>query len=230
MGDIKFYYDWDWNGADASFRRAIELNPSLIRARTQLARMLAARGRVQEAIEEGRRAEQMDPLSAEAAQTVGILLYYARDFDGASKQLDRSLQLDANYARTHLVLSRVHEARRQWKAALTSAERALSLAGGAEPVWQAHIARLQALSGDRAGARHQLQQFVALNRTGKGHLPPQALAYIHAALGEDDQALSLLERAVAERDPGVLFLSVDPRLDRYRKLPRFEALLQKIGS
>jgi TolB-like protein/Tfp pilus assembly protein PilF len=230
LGDIKFYYDWDWTGAEASFTRAIDLNPSLMRARTQRARLMSARGRVQEAVEEGRRAEAADPLSAEAAQTVGILMFYARDYDGALKQLARALELDPNYARTHIVLSRVHEARRDWKAALSSAQRALTLAGGAEPVWQTQLARLRALSGDRAGAQRDLTQFLELNRTGKAHYSPAHLAYIYAALGNDEDALRLLERAVTDHDQNVLFLKVDPRLDGFRKQPRFEELVRRIGA
>jgi eukaryotic-like serine/threonine-protein kinase len=228
-GDIKFYYDWDSAGADAAYRRAIELNPSFSRARTQRARLLSARGLVKEAIEEARRAEALDPLSAEVAQTVGLLLYYDRNYDGATKQLQRALDLNPNLPRTHLTLSRIYEAQGAWKPAIASAERALSLAGGTEVVWRAHLTRLRALSGDEARARRELDELIALDRSGQAHLGPEYLAYIHAALGEDAQALALLERAVAERDQNVLWLKVDPRLDQFRDQPQFQQLVRRIG-
>ena len=165
---------------------------------------------MKEAIEEARRAEALDPLSAEVAQTVGLLLYYDRNYDGATKQLQRALDLNPNLPRTHLTLSRIYEAQGAWKPAIASAERALSLAGGTEVVWRAHLTRLRALSGDEARARRELDELIALDRSGQAHLGPEYLAYIHAALGEDAQALALLERAVAERDQNVLWLKVDP--------------------
>jgi serine/threonine protein kinase/Tfp pilus assembly protein PilF len=228
-GDIKFYYDWDGLGADAAYRRAIELNPSFSRARTQRARLLSARGQMKQAIDEARDAEVLDPLSAEVAQTVGLLLYYDRDYDAALKQLQRALELNPKLPRTHVTLSRVYEAQGALKPAIESAERAMSLTGGTEVVWRAQLTRLMALSGDHERARRDLEEFIALNQSGKAHLGPQYLAYVHAALGEDAQALALLEQAVAERDQNVLWLKVDPRLDRFRQEPRFQDLVRRVG-
>jgi eukaryotic-like serine/threonine-protein kinase len=229
MADIKFLYDWDWQGAELAYRRAIELNPSFSLARTQHARLLSARGVVKEAVEEARRAEQLDPLSAEVAQTVGLMLYYARDYDGASRQLAHALDLDPNLARAHIALSRVYEARRDWKPAIASAERALALTGGNDLIVQSHLARLRTLAGNPADGRRKLQELEALNRTGKAHLAPQYLAYLHSALGARERAFALLERAVAERDPNILWLNVDPRLDTYRDAPRFQELVRRVG-
>jgi tetratricopeptide (TPR) repeat protein len=184
---------------------------------------------VRESVEEARRAEKLDPLSAEVAQSVGLLLYYARDYDAATSQLTRALELDSSLARAHLALSRVHEARGALKPAIASVERALTLAGGAEAVWQAHLARLRALAGDRRDAIRLLDQLEASNRAGTTHLAPEYFGYLYAALGEDDKALMLLERAVAERDLGVLWLKVDPRLDRFRGEPRFQELVRRVG-
>jgi hypothetical protein len=85
------------------------------------------------------------------------------------------------------------------------------------------------LSGDEARARRELDELIALDRSGQAHLGPEYLAYIHAALGEDAQALALLERAVAERDQNVLWLKVDPRLDQFRDQPQFQQLVRRIG-
>jgi TolB-like protein/tRNA A-37 threonylcarbamoyl transferase component Bud32 len=228
-GDIKFYYDWDADGADAAYLRAIELNPSFSRAHTQRARLLSARGLMKAAIAEARRAEALDPLSAEVAQTVGLMLYYDRNHDGAIKQLDHALDLNPNLPRTHVTLSRIYEAQGAWKPAIASAERALSLAGGTEVVWRAHLARLRALSGDETRARRELDDLIALDQSGQAHLGPEHLAYVYAALGEDGQAFAMLERAVAERDQNVLWLKVDPRLDQFRNQPRFQALVRRVG-
>jgi tetratricopeptide (TPR) repeat protein len=147
---------------------------------------------------------------------------------GAARQLGHALDLDPNMARALIALSRVDEARQDWHAAIGSAERALALTGN-DLVVQSHLARLRTLSGNPADGRQKLKELEALNRTGKAHLAPQYLAYLHSALGEPGPALALLERAVAERDPNILWLNVDPRLDPYRDAPQFQELVRRVG-
>ncbi len=83
LADLRFYYDWDWAGADQAYRRAIALNGSFARARSQYARYLAASRRGVESIAEAVRAVELDPMSASAVSTRALILYYARDYEGA---------------------------------------------------------------------------------------------------------------------------------------------------
>jgi hypothetical protein len=55
------------------------------------------------------------------------------------------------------------------------------------------------------------------------------LGYYYLTLGDKERALAYLERAVEERDPAVLWLRVDPRVDALRPHPRFRALVAKLG-
>ena len=84
------------------------------------------------------------------------------------------------------------------------------------------------MSGDEARARRELDELIALTEADKPALGPEYREDIHAALGEDAQALALLERAVAERDQNVLWLKVDPRLDQFRDQPQFQQLVRRI--
>jgi TolB-like protein/tRNA A-37 threonylcarbamoyl transferase component Bud32/Tfp pilus assembly protein PilF len=224
LGDIKFYFDWDFKGAEAAYNRALELNPSLSRARVQRAQLLAAQDRAGEAVEETRRAEEIDPLSVEVSQYLGLMRYYARDYDGALKQLQKALTLDERSPRTHVAMSRVHEARGEWKLAIAAMERAGELAGGPVPALQAGLIRQYALSGDLAEARRRFTVLEKQAAATQVTLGPARLAYIHLALGETDRALSLLERAVADRDTDALWIRVDPSVDPLRELSRFQEL------
>ena len=86
LADLRFYYDWDWVGADRSYRRAIALNTSFARARSQYARYLAAAGRGDRAIAEAAQAAELDPTSASAASTRALMLYYAARLSGRARR------------------------------------------------------------------------------------------------------------------------------------------------
>ena len=229
IGDIRFYYDWNFKAAGTAYDRALELNPSFSRARIQRAQLLAAQMRPADAVAEVRRAKELDPLSAEVSQHLAIMQYYARDYDGALNELRHALALDDRSPRTYVAMSRVHEARREWKAAIVAMERAIALSGAPLPAFQAGLVRTYALSGNVREARRRLAEIEKKTPSAAVGLGPARLAYVHAALGEDDRAFQLLERAVSERDPDVLWIGVDPTLDRLRKSPRFQDLIRRIG-
>ncbi len=230
VADLKFRYDWDWDAAARGFRRAIELNPSRTDALSLYARFLAAQGRVGEALEHAERARQLDPLSPDAALTVGLMQYYGRQYELAADELHAALSLDPRFARAYALLGRVYEAQGRFDEALDVTRRALALTDGGPAGWQSHVPRIQALAGQADLARRGLARLEARVARSQLRLSPEYLAYVYAALGEHDTALGLLEKAVSERDPAVLWFRVDPRLDPYRDNPRFTKLLNQLDN
>ncbi|MGE5815020.1 MAG: protein kinase domain-containing protein [Acidobacteriota bacterium] len=226
VGDLKFYYDWDWQGADAAYRRAIDLTPSNAYARSQYARFLAAAGKSHDAVTQARTAEQLDPLSPAAAQTTGLVLYYARDYAAAASQLLHALEIDPTFSRVHAVLARVREAQGQFDEALREIDTAIEGAQQAAPSWFAYRARVLALRGDREGANAIVEDL----RHGPLRVPPESLAYVYLALRDDQRALGLLEQATRERDPAMLWLKVDPRVDRLRSSQRLTMLVERLNQ
>ena len=91
LADVSFYYEWDWTGAEASYRQAIALAPSDARARSQSRRMLSAAGRTAEASAEARTAAAADPLSADATLTQGLMSDDERRYQEAAATLQRAL-------------------------------------------------------------------------------------------------------------------------------------------
>lgn len=229
LGDLKFYYDWDWEGAGASYRRAIELNPSFAYARTQHARFLAASKRLDAAAAEAAAAAELDPLSADAAQTLGLMLYFKRDYRAAEQALERALTLDPGYARARAVLGRVYDAEGRAEDALEQTRQAVAMSSDPGVSWQVQLIRLEALAGRRDEAR---ARFATLSRDverRKLQIAAEHLAYLHLALGDVDLAFAHLDRAVRERDPGVLWLAVDPRVDPMRADARFQPIVSRLG-
>jgi eukaryotic-like serine/threonine-protein kinase len=229
LADLRFYYDWDWKGAEAEYRKAIDLNPSFTYARSQYARYLAAADRITDAVAQAVLATDLDPLSPEAAQTHGLILFYARDYGGAAVQLRRALELDPTNARAHRVLARVREAEGQFDAGIAEMNLALDLAKEADSSWDLQVIRLDALAGrvDEARARHAALQREVKERQIR--IDEEQLAFVHLALDEQETALALLEQAVRERQPRLLWLAVDPRVDPIRSHPRFQAIAKQLG-
>jgi tetratricopeptide (TPR) repeat protein len=83
-------YDWDWLGAEQEFRRAIELNPSYATAHQRYAIYLTAVGRIQQAVEEIKRAQDLDPLSLIINTDLGLILYLGRHYDEAIEQYQKN--------------------------------------------------------------------------------------------------------------------------------------------
>jgi len=230
QADLKFYYDWDWAGANRSYRRAIDLNPSFARARSQFARFLAAARQQDEAIAEAARAAELEPMSASAASTRAMALYYARDYAAAHRAIDHALQLESDSSSAHIVLARIQSELGQQEEALASNDRALALAGSrAAASWRAHRLMLLVRSGRADEARAGLAKLPAEVSQDQGRLGSAHLAYVHMALGDTATAIGLLEKAAGERDPDVLWLAVDPRVDSLRSHSRFAQLLVRIG-
>jgi Flp pilus assembly protein TadD len=127
------------------------------------------------------------------------------------------------------VMARIHAARGGLEDAIKANTRAIDLAGRAATSWRAHLISLHAQVGRADEARTALRQLEndlarQNERVGTGHL-----AYVHLALGDRKTALDLLERAADDRDPDVLWLAVDPRVDPLRSEPRLRALLARLG-
>ena len=133
LADLKFYYDWDWPGAEASYRKAIDLNPSSDRAHSQYARFLIARGRRAAALEEVERAVAIDPISPGARSSQALVLYYTRDYDGALEASSRALQLNPGSPGIYFTQARIHAARGALADASAANERPLPRLDARQP-------------------------------------------------------------------------------------------------
>ena len=174
--DLQFYYDWDWAGAEHSYKRAIDLNGSFARARSQYARFLSAAGRSEDAVLQASQATEIEPTSASAASTQAMALYYARDYPGAFQAIEHALALESGSASAYLVLSRIDEARGDLAAALLAAERSLAIAGdSASTAWRVHVIRLRALLGEREKARAALGQLSSDVAAGRRRVSDHAV-------------------------------------------------------
>ena len=229
LADARFKFDWDWRGARASYERAVTLNSNLGFGHEQYAQFLAAAGRVDDAVSHARRAAQTDPVSGGVRRTLALMLFYQRTYPEALIRVEEAGNFEPaeGVPGTMVVRGRTLAALNRYTEAIQTIERARKLSG--DVALLAEVGRMQAAAGRPAEALAVLQQLRAV--TGPADLPhPQDAAYILVALGRLDEALTYLERAVDNRSTRILWLRVDPRVDQLRSLPRFGALLARIGG
>jgi len=226
LASARFWYDWDWQGAEQEFKRAMELNPSLAGAHHDYGWLLIARERFDEGLAEVKRAQELDPLSPQANVDVGWACIQARRYDEAIAQSRRTMELEPNFAETWGCLMRAYQYKGMLAEALAEAQRVMSRSGASRE----ELAAIH--QGDAASGMRSVEQWM-LNRAKKaaarGYVSAYQRATRHAALGEKELAFEWLKKAYTDRDPMMALLNTDPAYDRLRPEPRFGDLLRLIA-
>jgi len=226
LAGVKFRYDWDWPGADASYRKVFELNPNLADAYALFSYYLVAMGRFDEAIASARRATTLDPLSPGHFSDLGRTLYRARRYDDAIASYLRALELDGEFRPALTRLAEAYTQAGRFDRALETIER-LERVDDRQP-WRAR-GLVDAAMGRTADALAVVERIAREGGVGDRWF---AQATIYVQLGRRADALAALERGVEAHfrgDPDTLlpFVFPDPVLDPLRNEPRFNALLDR---
>ncbi|MBS0380979.1 MAG: winged helix-turn-helix domain-containing protein [Proteobacteria bacterium] len=226
QGRNRQLYDWDWTGAEASLKRAIELNPSLMEARLGCAHLLVTLGRFEEGLEQAHAARALDPLSPWCNSILAGLLTAARQPEAAAKQVERALDLQPDFWIALHVRGGLALERGDTQAALDDFQRATASSQRASQML-AFLATACAQAGDRVQVQAILDELEA--RRARGYVSATSIAAVAVALDDTGRALDELERAEREHDIRMVFLKVDARWNPLRALPRFRALAQRMG-
>jgi tetratricopeptide (TPR) repeat protein len=219
-------YAWDWRGAEENLRHAIRLAPGDAIAHHRYADLRESTGRFEEALREREIAHSLDPLSRVIATELGANLYELGRYDEAIAQLKRVLDLDPNFAFAHQRLAEVYLRKGMHAEAIAELERARDLGFRTQTLNEPLFAYAYAASGNRARAAQIVGDLTI--RAARGVVPPYAVAVAYTGLGDKEQALAWLERAVATHDPDATGWS-SPLLDPLRADPRFARLVRRMG-
>ena len=216
LGWVNVYFDWNWEGADEAFQRAIQLNPSYADAYHRYAHYFMIMGRTEEAMEASRRARELSPLDQAIVGHHVWDLYMTRQYDSAIAYGQQILDADPDNFNAIRYISFAHEQRGQfdWILNRDADEVSLGIRG-----------RALALAGRGEEAHEVLREMLTRNQQNI----PIEIALLYTALGETDSAFEWLEVAYAQRSYPLPDLRIDPRYDPLRTDPRFEALLERMG-
>jgi len=222
MARARDIHDWDWLGAEKEFRLALELNPNYASGHAQYAWLLTKIGRHDEAIQECRRALELDPLSIGLWVSLGRRYYYARDFDRATEEYRKALGLFPNsgYARAELALAL--SLKGMYNEAIEEYSKV-----ELDPNWHWHLGYIYGMAGNREEALNILHYYLELSE--KEFVWPTNIAFIYAGLGEIDKAFEWLEKTYERREAWLDLLQVEPMYDNLRTDPRFQDLVERMN-
>jgi TolB-like protein/tetratricopeptide (TPR) repeat protein len=227
LGYVKFWYDWDFAGAESEFRRAIELDPDYATAHHWYGEALGLLGRFDNGFKELRLAEEVDSLSAIINADLGKLLFLARQPDQTIEQMQKTLELDPDLPLAHVFLALAWNKKGLHEQAIAELEK-IAKAPGSRAIFKATLGFVYGQSGRKAEALSILDALIGSRSSGH-YVSPFHIALVYVGLGKNDDAMEWLEKAKTERDPFLIYIKVDPNFDSLRNEPRFQKLLMSIG-
>ena len=220
LGFLHLTADFDWAGAEAEYRRALQLAPNDGKSKFDLGELLAARGEPDQAVELTRQALATDPLNGRWHTFLALYLSALGRQDEARQAALKAIAVQPGATAFHQQLALIEILRGDAKAALAAAQQEPSGS------WQAiALALARQIGGDSAAADGALKKVI----DEYGDLSSYQIAEVYALRNDADETFKWLDRAWKNRDPGIEYLLTDPLILRFRDDPRFAAFCKKVG-
>jgi tetratricopeptide (TPR) repeat protein len=219
LATIQFDFEWDWAGADDSFRRALALEPGNAQALDGAAQLARTMGRFEEAFTLDRRAVELDPLSEWAYMNLGVHAYYTGRLQDAFSAFQKVLDMNPEAVMAHQVMGRILLAQGRLPQALAEMEKE------PDPGWRLYgMAIVNYALGNKKESDTETAEYVAKNYDGAAF----QIAEIYASRGDADRAFEWLDRAHNQRDTALVFFKGDPLLNNLERDPRYHVFLKKM--
>ncbi len=218
---VRGRFDWDWDGAEREYRRALELRPNDAGIHTSRGYFENEIGRLDAALQELRKARELNPVSPWIPTLMGETLRRSGQDDLAIEELRRAVSIDPALGAPHYKLGLLYEARGMYDTAIDEFLRCLDAYG--IQVTAAAVRKANEEGGPMNAYRAWLER-CEIDRSIKA----VRIAQIHLVLGQPDRALDALEMGFTERSAGIYAIGTEPTLARLRSQPRFQELLRKM--
>jgi TolB-like protein/Flp pilus assembly protein TadD len=222
---FKLFYEYDLAGCERGFRRALTLNPNYAFAHDQLGMSLAFQGRFAEAIVEGKRAIELDPLSPQVLIDAAVPFMFQRNSEQAKELARKAGELDPTYFFPVMIDGWTDLEVGKFREAIPTLKKAKAMES--PPFVTAYLAFAYGAAGDRAAAMVELAELEKISRDGK--VLPFNLALVYLGLGDRARTIDNLEQALAADSQMMPWIGRDAIFDPIRSEPRFVALLNKMG-
>jgi TolB-like protein/Tfp pilus assembly protein PilF/predicted Ser/Thr protein kinase len=225
LANIKTWMDWDWEGGETEFRRAIELNPGYPDPRTGYSHLLSIMKRPEEAMAQIQRALGLDPLNPLFQGLYAMDLMYARRYTDAITLLRNTLKTSPHDLVALSTLRSAYHMKQMYPEALEIWKRSYAERNDHEA--EEALARGFAEAGYPGALRRVAETLAARSR--QTYVAPYQIGTLYTRAGMNKEALEWLEKAYLAHDPNMPYLSVDPIFDTLRADPRFQDILRRMN-
>jgi TolB-like protein/tetratricopeptide (TPR) repeat protein len=223
---VTYRYHLRWAEAEQHFKKAIALNPNYATAHQWYGSFLAARGRLDEAVVQGKTAHDLEPFSLTIHSDYVRNLYYAGRLDEAKKESIKLKQTDPSFGRAHYELGLVLEEEGRLEEAIAEFKIALTFLPDNVAALTA-LGHAQGLAGKKSDAEKIISRLQELSK--QQYVSPFQTAVIYAGMNERKLALDWLEKSKEERFNWLPFVQVDPVFKNLRSEERFLELSKSLG-
>lgn len=225
LGLVRVYYEHDWTGAESEFRRALELNPTLVSAHQRYGSYLTFMGRFAESIKRYQVALGLDPFSLHINMNLATTYYLTGEYGKAVEVLNQAIELEPNYVPTRFVLAWVRILEGRLTEAIEDYQFVYKL--DQSSVTLGYMGYAYAIAGERAEAEAILNKLREISL--REYVSPYSKLLIHLGLGATERVFELLEQLCEECNDWLVWLKVAPELNGLRNDARFKDLLRRVG-
>lgn len=222
---IKFRIDWDWDGAEQEFKKAIALKPGYSTSHEWYSLFLAVQGRLDESLAEMNKAYMLDPRSATVNTGLARIYQFRNETEKSLGQVSKALAIDSNYAEAYFTAGMTYFKRREYENALPNLYKAIALANR-RPVMLCILGAVYAKQGKIDQAKQLLTE---LQTPPANNDKLYAIAVIKSHLGQGDEAYKIMEKLIDEKYGILIYMNTDSTFFQLGGDPRFKVLLKKMN-
>jgi DNA-binding winged helix-turn-helix (wHTH) protein/TolB-like protein/Flp pilus assembly protein TadD len=227
LGRIRHWHEWNWKGAEESFRRALELNPNSVNAHQFYARLLTTLGRYDEALSEIYQAQELDPRSADLAVPLSGILEKRGEFDEAVRVLESMLEMDKESKFARRFIANGYLLKGDYARVIELGNQEFPNPKETDFAWASMLATAHHKLGQVDKASAMRKRLEKMAETDPKSL--YFLAYHNSEIGRPEEALTALRKCVELREERVVTTKDDPRFAAIKHDPGFQAILQKLN-
>lgn len=227
LGRIQHWHDWNWEGAEKSFLRAIDLNPNSVNARQFYSRLLTTLGRYDEGLNQMYKAQELDPRSADLGVPLSGILEKRGAFDEAIRVLESTLEMDpdSNFARRGI--ANAYLLKGDYSKVVDLGKTAFPSPNVADFAWASMLATAYQRLGRAEKARTMRDRLRQMSETD-----PKSLFFLalhDSEVGNKDEAIAALQKCIDLREERVVTTKDEPRFAGVKDDPRFREILRKLN-
>jgi Flp pilus assembly protein TadD len=230
LGNVAFWFDWDWLAARKHYERAVALDPHDPWVNALLGHYLSSLGHHEEAIAQCERAKSLDPLNPAISVSLALAHFLALRHEDAIAVCDRSIEQDPTYSEAHRVKGAALRELGRFGGAVAPTDAAV-LFSGSHPWAMGLNGMLHAAAGHVDAARAVVQEMITRHETSTTppFVPPLAIALVFGQLKDANAYFDWMERSLEARDGWLVMMRVDPSFDALQDDPRHVELVRRIG-